>query len=175
MAEAQRKVDPTKPPEVQSAAPSRSGATVAVACNVPQGLLLQLYEMEESSEQVMGGGWRSVRRAKKVGTPVRIRGPAIPIGFAIRKRIVGGYAITRGVDADFFNTWLEQNKDSDVVRNRCIFAHKSDTDGMAREHRGVTSGYEPLDPKGDPRRPKPRQEMTGIEKDSDAKELEEID
>ena len=92
---------------------------------------------------------REVKRAVKVGEPVTIcgcavyRGPGDPPPVA---PIVGGYALTHNVDADFFSTWLEQNKDSDLVRNRLVFAHaKPDlATGQAKEQAEVRSGLEPL-------------------------------
>lgn len=151
--------------------PARTGGTVTVACKVPNGMVLQLYDFEDVSEPIMGGGWRTVKKAKKVGNPVKVRGPALAVGAPVYKRIAGGYGLTEGVPAEFFAKWLEQNRDADYVLNKMIFAHSSDTVGMAKEHRATRSGYEPLDPKGDARSPRPTANVGRIEQDDDAKEL----
>ena len=46
--------------------------------------------------------------------------------------LVDGEALTPNVDADFFNKWLAQNKDSDVVRNALVFAFEK-LDGAVSE------------------------------------------
>jgi hypothetical protein len=48
------------------------------------------------------------------------------------------------VPADFWAKWLEQNREGALVRNGMVFAHGSDTAGMAREYRDMKSGLEPL-------------------------------
>ncbi|MDB5448416.1 MAG: hypothetical protein JWQ97_3733 [Phenylobacterium sp.] len=132
------------------------GETVTVACKLPNGLILRVFDMVEHDEPVMGGGFRSVSRAHQTGTDVVIKGAAAPFG--MEKPLVGGYALTSNVDADFFTRWLEQNAESDMVRNRMVFAHgRADhVRGQAREQDEITSGLEPLKQKGDRRSPKAR-------------------
>lgn len=120
-------------------------ATVDVCCKLPNGLHLTVFRMEEHVEPVMGGGSRTVHRAVADGrTSIRgvgRRGHDDP-------RIVGGYAVTHGVDAAIWARWLEQNRDSDVVRNRLIFADEKPgmATGKAREQAEILSGLEPLNP-----------------------------
>jgi hypothetical protein len=70
-------------------------ATVTVACKTPNGIMIY-------------------------GTPVR--------GFMYDKSepppdyIVGGYALTPGIDQDLWNRWLANNQDSDIVQRDLIFA-----------------------------------------------------
>jgi hypothetical protein len=130
--------------------------TVTVACKMPNGLTLRLFAMEEHTEPVMGGGHRTFQKAVDVGARVVIAGTATPFGSAPKAEVVGGYALTRNVDADFFAKWMEQNKDSALVRNKLIFAHaKTDTArGAAAEMAETRSGLEPLMPDTDPRIPK---------------------
>lgn len=160
----------------QNQAP-KSAKTVAVACNMPNGMLLHLQESYIEHEQTQGGIVRDVTRHRKVGEGVRVAGPAMPVGVPNppRKQIVGGYAITRGVDADFWTKWLEQNKDAPYVKNGCIFATPSRdaTEAKAEEQQDFKSGLEPLDPTftiakdgsvvpNDPRYPKALSGLTAI-------------
>lgn len=124
--------------------------TVTIACKLPSGLLLRVFKMEESQEPVMGGGFRSVKVARQVGETVRINGCAHPQDKAPLQPIVQGtgYALTPGVDKEFWDTWLAQNKDLMAVRNGLIFAHEKEasTVAEAREKKSVRSGLERLDP-----------------------------
>jgi len=123
--------------------------TVSIACKLPSGLQLCIYDMEDSSEPVMGGGWKTVKRAVKIGS-VKIRGAARrPFD---DPRILGGYAITENVDADVWDKWLADNKGSDLVTKGLIFAHAklADTQAHARDGRGVRSGFEEVDPENLP-------------------------
>jgi hypothetical protein len=68
---------------------------VAVACKVPNGLLIS------------GNGKQA-----------QLRGSAqVPI-----QERVGGYAITENVDGDLWAAWLKANADSAVVENKIVFA-----------------------------------------------------
>ena len=92
--------------------------TVDVCCKLPGGLHLTVFRMEDSQELLQGGGTRVVKRAVADGR-VTVRG----IGRREDDpRIIGGYAVTRGVDADFWSRWLEQNATSDLVKSRLVFA-----------------------------------------------------
>lgn len=120
--------------------------TVTVACKMPNGLILQNYRMTEQPVPVMGGGMRMEKIAQKTGPAVKINGPATPVGMAPRAPMVGGYALTHNVDADVWEQWLANNLESDLVKNKIIFAHekKADTSAQAREQRSVLSGLEPI-------------------------------
>lgn len=122
--------------------------TVSVACKMPSGLILRLFRMEDYSEPVMGGGTRTSQRAVQVDEPVRIHGVAVPFGRFPRTPIIGGYAITPNVDAEFFAEWLKQNAEHDVVKNNLIFTHdKPDfVEKRARDNEKRLSGLEPLNP-----------------------------
>jgi hypothetical protein len=119
--------------------------TVTVACKLPHGMILQMHEMVEGNEPVMGGGTRSFKIARRVGEPVRLRGNAVPFGKAPMYAIEGGYALTPGVDAAFFSAWLKQNADHDAVKNKLIYAVGNKDVGKPRELRELKSGLEPLD------------------------------
>lgn len=123
----------------------RAGAKVTVACKLSTGLVLQLYEMRDTMENVSGNNSRVVKIAHPVGDPVTVRGTATPFG--VQKPLVGGYALTPNVDKEFFDEWTRQNKDHAAVKNGMIFARESrdDVEGMAEERADLKSGQEPLD------------------------------
>lgn len=129
--------------------------TVTIACKLPHGLLLRNFKMEETQEPVMGGGFRSVKVARQVGDTVRINGNAHPQDKAPIQTIVQGtgYALTPGVDKEFWDAWLVANKDHMAVRNGLIFAHEKEASAVAeaREKKSVRSGLERLDPDKLPR------------------------
>lgn len=156
-------------PKPQASVIPKSAGTVTVACKVPTGVVIQLCRKTEYAEETMQGTRMRVRY-DRYGPIVIVRGPAQPAGTAprgyVRPVVVGGYALTPGVDADFWKAWLEQNKDSPLVLSGQIFAHgtTASTRAQAQEQREVTSGLEPLNMDGDPRMPKPATgSVTGIE------------
>lgn len=137
-------------------------ATVSIACKIPNGLTLRLFKMTEANELVMGGGSRSVKVAERIGGEVTIFGTAHPVNQAPKCLIVGGYAITPNVDKDFWDKWIKDNAELDMVKNKLIFAHEKQemVAGKAKEQRLVRSNMGPLDPEtkvngkyADPRMP----------------------
>jgi hypothetical protein len=164
MAAAQRKGRPI-PAHVEAmiAALPDSG-TVTVACKLPNGLILRLFEMQRTEELVMGGGVREVDKAFLTDhEPVVLKGCAAPFGSPIVT--IGGYALTQNVDAQYFAEWLRQNSDSDIVRNRLVFAQatRDHVEGMAAEQEEVKSGLHPLtksEDGGDERDPNRRKVKT---------------
>lgn len=121
--------------------------TVTVACKLPHGVVIRDHTEGAVHENVMGGGSRKVKVYRPIGPKIRIKGPTVPVAFVRLVEVVGGYAITSGIDADVFGRWMSWNKDAPFVRNLLIYGHE-DRDhvlGWAREHGAVKSGVEPLD------------------------------
>jgi hypothetical protein len=124
----------------------KSGDKVTVACKLPHGLILRLFDMVPIEEQTQGGT-RSTKRAQPLDEVVHIKGyltdqkgktfqhPAMRPEFVT----------TPNVDKEFFDRWMRENKDSDVVKNKLIFAHATDAAGEAREHKHSKNGFEPID------------------------------
>lgn len=141
--------------------PARSGETVTVACKMPHGLVLQLQQMQEVRVPAMGGGFVIEKQFRPTGDQIVIKGNAVPVGVAPSHEIAGGYALTPGVPKDFWETWLEQNAELDLVKRGLIFA-ESGVDrarDAGKEQKATRSGLEPLngtDPAKDPRVPKSR-------------------
>ena len=130
--------------------------TVTVACKLPHGLVLRLHEMIEQNEPTAGGSFRKVKRAQVIGEPVVLKG----YGRRFDRRTeqapsaqTSSYALTYGVDADFFKKWLAQNQDLDAVKNNLVWAHaeRDMVEGFIKEHEAQKSGFEPIDPNNLPR------------------------
>jgi hypothetical protein len=127
--------------------------TVTVACKLPHGLVLRVFNMVEAQEPVMGGGFRKVKVAQERPERAEIKGWAHPQNHAPKAPLIGGFALTAGVDKDLWDTWKTQNAESDLVKNGLIFAHeKADSvQDQAKDQRALRSGLERLDPKKLPR------------------------
>lgn len=140
-----------------------AGSVVTVACKLPHGFDLRVFAMEDYQEPVMGGGWKTVKRAVEFGQRYLLAGVAAPHGMSPVAQMATGYALTHNVDAEFFAEWLKQNADSDVVKNRLIFAapKPADVADRAKENEKTRSGLEPLVPDSDPRIPRQVKTATG--------------
>lgn len=155
----------------QIARPQSAGAKVTVACKLGVAYYdIQHTKIVDKFEQNMQGG-RTVREAERTGQVVRLRGTAYPrgtppAGFPAAPEIMNGAALTRGVDKDWFDAWLEQHKLDPIVVNKMVFAAETDDAlrGESAELSKFLSGLEPVNPKGDPRIPKSaRSEVTDIQ------------
>lgn len=141
--------------------PQRSGATVTVACKLGVAYYdIQHCRPEQVYENTQTGP-REITQHKRVGLVVRLRGTAYPRGtppegFPEKPTIVGGAALNRGIDKDWFDAWLEQNKRNPLVMSRMIFAHENEDHvrGEAKDLSSFLSGLEPVNPKKDVRMPK---------------------
>jgi hypothetical protein len=120
----------------------KSAATVTVACKLPMGFWLRIQEVY-FRRVAAPGGYMTEQAARDIGEPILIKGPGHAPNRMPRAPIEGGYALTHGVPADIWAKWLDQNRESAMVRNHMVFAH-GDTSGMAREYRDMKSGLEPL-------------------------------
>jgi hypothetical protein len=134
------------------------GATVTVGCKMPNGLILRIFDMVKENQPIMGGGFREVSVAKAVGPTYTVRGYSAPEGRSPKATVIGGYALTAGIDADFWERWLAENKDADYVTNRLIFAHEkvTDTKAEARDNKDTWDGRHRMVPDTDPRIPRKR-------------------
>lgn len=123
-----------------------SGDTVTIACKMPHGMWLRVFDMVTDREPVMGGGTREFKRAQERPERVRINGNALLHGVMPEYVVASGFAFTSGVPREFWDLWLEQNKASDIVRNGLIFAANSEqgAKSMAKERVGLKSGLERL-------------------------------
>ncbi len=139
--------------------PGKGSQTVTVASKFPAAIILQACRESTWYEETREGRVKR-NRFDKAGPTFTVRGTSqpngqLPKGYR-RPNIEGGYALTRGVPRDLWETWLAQNQDTDLVKNKVIFASPDHDEliGLARDHEHVRSGLEPLNPDGDPRAPK---------------------
>src|ERR1700674_2110839 len=96
----------------------KSSATVTVACKLPNGLLIQLFEPYSVQVPILGGGTREELRHRRVGETYHIRGPIAPFGQVPKTEIAAGYALNTGVPRDLWEKWLEKKAHSALVRNK---------------------------------------------------------
>lgn len=132
----------------QSPNQSQGTDTVTVGCKLPHGLILRAFTTRKGSDYY-NGAMREVDVAEPVGEPFRINGNAFPEGMSPQGyKISGGFALTPGVPKELFDTWMKQNKDSDVVKNGLIFAHSQESSAfdMAKDRHEKRSGFERLNP-----------------------------
>jgi hypothetical protein len=122
--------------------------TVTVACKLPAGLVLRVFDMVETQEPVMGGGYRAVKVARERPHRITLKGWSHAQNMAPNAPIIGGFALTPNVDKDFWDAWLTQNQELDAVRNGLIFAHEKpvNAEAEAKDKKTVKSGLERLDP-----------------------------
>jgi hypothetical protein len=162
------------PPAAPNTKPiAATGRTVTVACKIASGLALQLQTQQPRIVDTPKGP-EKVMFWVKAGKVYYVHGPAYPTspppGYPPAPLIVGGYALTPGIPADFWEQWLEQNKLADYVlppegaEHGMIYAMPSmeDAVAVAKEQSTLLSGMEPLsqdkDKDGrliDPRVPRP--------------------
>lgn len=131
---------------------AKSASMVTVACKLPNGLWLQLYSMVDSREMTPQGP-TTTKIARKTGEPIKLNGCALKFGQVPEFPMPGGYALTQ-VPAEFWQKWLHDNEDADVVKNRLVFAadstEKVTGQALAQHTEKVRSGMEPIDPRKPP-------------------------
>jgi hypothetical protein len=131
------------------------GATVTVASKMQTDFILQLHYIREETEPVLGGGVRvfKIARPRTDIKPILISGLSYAQNKGPHQRIEIGYAMTPGVPKDFWDEWLEQNKNADYVVNGMIFAHSETASLMseAKEKESLKSGIERLNPQDLPK------------------------
>lgn len=130
-------------------------ATVTVACKLPHGLVLRVFDKASVHEPMPGGGTKPVARFQPRPQTVAIKGYLNKYKPGLPPAAVGSsYALTHGVDKEFFDEWMKQNAEHDAVLNGLIFAdEKNDTvNGLVKDNADTRSGFEPVDPTKLPRR-----------------------
>lgn len=107
-------------------------ATVSIACKLPNGAHIQLRQSIKTKDGEM---------SEYVGERVTLNGMNA-------SAIIGGHGITHGVDKEFFDKWMAQNKDAAFVKNGLVFAHEKADSVAAKavEQASNVSGFEGVDP-----------------------------
>jgi hypothetical protein len=130
---------------------------------------LRVFAWHNYQEPQRDGTFREARRAIPIeGMQFVVRGPWVATAgqaynnsnSAVAELLPGGFALTEGCPTDIWEGWLEQNKGSDLVKNKIVFAHR-DRNAVIQEVRtrsAIMSGLEPLD------RANPGAKMGGIDR-----------
>jgi hypothetical protein len=108
-------------------------------------------------------GTRLVTVYEATGEEMLIKGPAYDPKGRTPDHLdaaTGAFALTHGIPRAFWEAWLEQNKDSDLVKSRHLFAcAEGDDASIKAETKDLQShktGLEPLIVDSDPRKMDPR-------------------
>lgn len=146
--------------------------TVTVACKMPNGLQLKVFKFVENRIPIGAGQYAIEQKAQQVGKSVFLNGNAVPYGEAPRHPIVGGYAMTSGIDAEFMEKWLEQYAELPAVKNRLIFIAEDPqyVADEAKEHRALRSGLEPIDVRKGTKDPRMEKGIKAFNKNDDGEE-----
>ena len=109
----------------------QSRNVIAVGCKLQNGMHLDIRQIGEPTERVTLKGINS-----------------LSAGQLIRVSIRGGYAVTENVPKEFFERWMELNRNHPVVVNELIFAHEelASVRDMAEDRDEILNGVEPIDP-----------------------------
>lgn len=141
---------------------------VVVASKLPMNLELQNCAPKEA--RITGQFGSTVETVMvKTGDVVLIRGTGyprgqVPKGYPKAPHInEAGFAVTRNVPYDFWETYVAQNRDADLIRNGLLTAEVDldSLDDKTADFAGLNSGLEPVNPDGDPRSPKPLMPLIG--------------
>lgn len=117
------------------------GETVTVACRMPSGVILRIFEMVDETKVTSSGMQtskvaREVQRVELNGSSPRNRqGP----------HFLNAAGLTQ-VSRHLWETWCAQNHDSDLLARRIVFTAgvEDDTNAAVREVESVLTGFEPL-------------------------------
>lgn len=133
-----------------------SSGVVTVACKLPNGLILRVFDMAEDHEPVLGGGSRKVSKAVPREDTYAVHGSAKPFNQEVDWQIIGGYGLTPNIPREFYDKWEEQNASAAYVKNALVFAYErmENCVSAAKDHKEVLSGMQPLTPNTDSRLPK---------------------
>jgi hypothetical protein len=141
-----------------------NGSVVYVASKLNNDLLCRLFEWVDGQEPGPTGP-RAVKVSRQIvrdGEPLQFLlkghnpGPTarLPSGFIIEPR----YRTTK-VARELYELYVEQNRDSDLLRNKVIFAAstESDINAMIKEHESsIRTGLEPIITSHDIKKQDPR-------------------
>jgi len=128
-------------------------ATVQVGCKLPAGLIMELIEVnKDSPTQPMPRDPDKPLVFLKGPSSARVHTPN-PLQHA--------FVLTE-VEESFAREWFRRNKDAAFIKNGMVFLQEKAQDGkaVAKERRDITTGFESINPKSDPR-------LAGVEADKD--------
>ena len=118
---------------------------VTVLCRLPSGIRLDLHDIDTLKS-------RAASEAPVMGAAPLVRSVVLngaktdPSYHHAEGRLLGRAGRTE-VDSDFWNAWLAQNKNSELVRHKLVFseANQSKADAAVKEMAKEKTGLEGLD------------------------------
>lgn len=129
-----------------------AGDHVTVACKLPNGFVLEIFDWSTVREYNRAGDIVETRVSRRTGRSHVLNGHALDVEDLKKGRypgypIEGGYALTPGVPRDLWERWVHDNAGSPLLVNHIIFAASSTerAGAQAREQVEVESGLEPVD------------------------------
>ncbi|MBS1057164.1 hypothetical protein [Gluconobacter kondonii] len=123
--------------------------TVTVLCRMPHGLRLRLSPEGDAERRArLSEEKRPDLSPVAYVKEVEIAGANRAPNYHPKDNILLGRVGRTTVDKAFWDAWVKQNADSDLVKNRCVFAEQTDARANARadEFKTEKTGFEPLDP-----------------------------
>jgi hypothetical protein len=127
-----------------------ASATVTVACRLPHGIEMMLYDKQKRQEAAPGGMQEVVRyEPRRSVKPIKLNGFSHEQNKAPVHPVQGGFGLTFDVPKAFFDEWYDQHKEQDYIVNGLIFAQdgRRNFDAQLKDHLDQKSGLERIDPK----------------------------
>jgi len=124
-------------------------ATVTVLCRLPHGVRLRLAPQGETERRVqMSANGTPDRSPTRIEREVIVNGANKAPNYHPKDNVMLGRVGRTTVDKSFWDAWLAQHKDSDLVKNHCVFAEVSErnVESRVREFETEKTGFEPVDP-----------------------------
>lgn len=121
--------------------------TVAIACRLPAGFVLQAQEKFVVAEPTQSDPSRKVERSRYTGPKFRVAGFAVsrdPSDESERQTVVGGHGITPNVPKALWDAFLRDNADWEPIAKGFVRAFETEerAKGFARESAAGLSGLE---------------------------------
>lgn len=142
----------------------RSNNEVTVFCRLPHGLELSVFDTKEVNHRAALSAAKTPDFSlfRGVRTHV-INGARRDARYHPKDNVLLGMAGRTSVPKDFWDAWVEQNKDSDFIKKNLIFAEATERDGAARQAEMATErmGLEGIDPEGKIGAPNVTKEIEG--------------
>lgn len=123
--------------------------TVIVLCRYTHGITLRLSAAGEAERRAqLSKEDRPDRSPTRVVQQVTLNGANKAPDYHPKDNVMLGRVGRTVVDKSFWDAWLKQNADSDLVKNQVVFAELTDTraNAKAAEFKAEKTGFEPLDP-----------------------------
>lgn len=123
--------------------------TVAIACRLPHGFVLQAQERFEVAEPTQSDPSRKVERSRFTGPKFRVAGFSVsrdPADDRERQTVVNGYGITPDVPKSLWDAFVRDNRDWEPLKLGLVAALESEerAKGYAREGAAGYSGLESI-------------------------------